>query len=140
MKKIPYIRVGTSYYKQVKAPTIAGHFNDILVHWNMETIKQDHGKDHLSKIPKYDGFTCIPNHINFKQEHLGFYNIYSPLGKQPKEGGIVYSLKFVEHIFGKHFELGLDYLQLLYLKPIQVLLILCLVSKERSTGKSTFLK
>tara|TARA_R110002049_G_scaffold298218_2_gene487808 strand:- start:27 stop:1130 length:1104 start_codon:yes stop_codon:yes gene_type:complete len=106
----------------------------------METIKQDHGKDHLSKIPKYDGFTCIPNHINFKQEHLGFYNIYSPLGKQPKEGGIVYSLKFVEHIFGKHYELGLDYLQLLYLKPIQVLPILCLVSKERSTGKSTFLK
>ena len=140
MKKTPYIRVGTSYYKQVKAPTIAGHFNDILVHWTMETIKQDHGKDHLSKIPKYDGFTCIPNHINFKQEHLGFYNIYSPLGKQPKEGTIKYSLKFIEHIFGKHYELGLDYLQLLYLKPIQVLPILCLVSKERSTGKSTFLK
>jgi len=106
----------------------------------METIKQDHGKDHLSKISKYDGFTCIPNHIHFKQEHLGFYNIYSPLGKQPKEGDIAYSLEFVEHIFGKHYELGLDYLQLLYLKPIQVLPILCLVSKERSTGKSTFLK
>ena len=50
MKKTPYIRVGTAYYKRVKAPTIAGHFNDILVHWNMETIKQDHGKDHLSKM------------------------------------------------------------------------------------------
>tara|TARA_R110000868_G_scaffold136776_1_gene349831 strand:- start:114 stop:617 length:504 start_codon:yes stop_codon:yes gene_type:complete len=80
--------VGTSYYKEVKAPTVAGHFNEILVHWNMETIKQDHGKDHLSKIPKYDGFTCIPSHINFKQEYLRFYNIYSPLGKQPKEGNI----------------------------------------------------
>lgn len=140
MKKTPYIRVGTSYYKQVKAPTIAGHFNDVLVHWNMETIKQDHGKDHLSKIPKYDGFTCMPNHTNFKQEHLGFYNIYSPLGKQPKAGDVSLSLKFVKHIFGTHYELGLDYLQLLYLKPIQVLPILCLVSKERSTGKSTFLK
>ncbi|PKQ43835.1 primase-helicase family protein [Confluentibacter flavum] len=140
MKQIPYIRVGTSYYKRVKAPTIAGHFNEILVHWNMETIKQDHGKDHLSKIPKYDGFTCIPSHIEFKQEYLGFYNIYSPLGKVPKEGDVTLSLKFVKHIFGKHYELGLDYLQLLYLKPIQVLPILCLVSKERSTGKSTFLK
>lgn len=140
MKQIPYIRVGTSYYKRVKAPTIAGHFNEILVHWNMETIKQDHGKDHLSKISKYDGFTCIPSHIEFKQEYLGFYNIYSPLGKVPKEGNITLSLKFVKHIFGKHYELGLDYLQLLYLKPIQVLPILCLVSKERSTGKSTFLK
>ena len=140
MKQIPYIRVGTSYYKRVKAPTIAGHFNEILVHWNMETIKQDHGKDHLSKVPKYDGFTCIPNHINFQQEYLGFYNIYSPLGKIPKGGDTSLSLKFVKHIFGKHYELGLDYLQLLYLKPIQVLPILCLVSKERSTGKSTFLK
>lgn len=140
MDQIPYIRVGTSYYKRVKAPTIAGHFNEILVHWNMETIKQDHGKDHLSKIPKYDGFTCIPNHLDFKQEYLGFYNIYSPLGKSPQEGDITLSLKFVRHIFGSHFDLGLDYLQLLYLRPIQVLPILCLVSKERSTGKSTFLK
>ena len=39
MKQTPYIRVGTSYYKEVKAPTIAGHFNEILVHWNMDTIK-----------------------------------------------------------------------------------------------------
>jgi len=140
MKQTPYIRVGTSYYKEVQAPTIAGHFNDILVHWNMETIKQDHGKDHLSKIPKYDGFTCIPSHVDFRQEYLGFYNIYSPLGKSPKEGDIPLSLLFVKHIFGSHYELGLDYLQLLYLKPIQVLPILCLVAKERSTGKSTFLK
>lgn len=140
MKKIPYLRIGTSYYKKVQAPTIAGHFNEILVSWSIETIRQDHGKSYLSNIPKYDGFTCIPSHINFKQEYLGFYNIYSPLGKKPKEGEIKLSLKFVKHIFGKHFELGLDYLQLLYLKPIQILPILCLVSKERSTGKSTFLK
>ena len=65
MKAIPYKRVGTTYYKLVAAPTIAGHFNEFLVHWNIETIKQDHGKAYLTKIPKYDGFTCIPNHINF---------------------------------------------------------------------------
>ena len=140
MKDTPYIRVGTAYYKMVKAPTIAGHFNEVLVHWNMETIKQDHGKDHLSKVPKYDGFTCIPSHIDFKQEYKGFYNTYSPLAKKPIEGEFGKSLKFVRHIFGKHYELGLDYLQLLYTKPVQVLPILCLVSKERSTGKSTFLK
>jgi len=140
MKKTPYIRVGTSYYKKVQAPTIAGHYNEILVSWSIETIRQDHGKSYLSKLPKYDGFTCMPSHIDFKQEYKGFYNIYSPLGKKPKEGEISLSLKFVKHIFGKHFDLGLDYLQLLYLKPIQILPILCLVSKERSTGKSTFLK
>jgi hypothetical protein len=66
--------------------------------------------------------------------------VYSPLGKVPKEGEVSLSLKFVKHIFGNHFELGLDYLQLLYTRPIQILPILCLISKERSTGKSTFLK
>ena len=140
MKAIPYIRVGTSYYKKVQAPTIAGHFNEILVSWSIETIRQDHGKSYLSKISKYDGFTCIPNHVDFKQEYKGFYNIYSPLSKTPKKGSIETTLHFVKHIFGKQYELGLDYLQLLYVKPIQVLPILCLVSKERSTGKSTFLK
>lgn len=140
MTSIPYLRVGTSYYKLVQAPTIAGHYNEILVHWNIETIRQDHGKDYLSKVPKFDGFTCIPSHIDFKQEYKGFYNTYSPLPTIPKEGECQTSLRFVQHIFGKHYELGLDYLQLLYTKPVQVLPILCLVSQERSTGKSTFLK
>ena len=140
MKTIPYLRVGTSYYKLVQAPTIAGHFNEILVHWNIETIRQDHGKDYLSKVPKYDGFTCIPSHIDFKQEYKGFYNTYSPLPGVPKDGTTETTTAFMKHIFGSHLELGLDYLQLLYTKPVQVLPILCLVSKERSTGKSTFLK
>jgi hypothetical protein len=46
----------------------------------------------------------------------------------------------MKHIFGGQAELGLDYLQLLYSNPTQMLPILCLVSKERVTGKTTFLK
>ena len=46
----------------------------------------------------------------------------------------------MKHIFGAHYELGLDYLQLLFTNPTQILPILCLVSRQRSTGKSTFLK
>jgi len=140
MKTVPYLRIGTSYYKQVNAPTIAGHYNEILVPWNIETIRQDHGKDYLSKVPKYDGFTCIPSHIDFRQEYEKFYNTYSELRNQPREGDITNSLSLVKHIFGTYGTLGLDYLQLLYTKPIQILPILCLVSKKRSTGKSTFLK
>lgn len=135
-----YVRVGTSYYKLVMVPTIAGHFNETLISWNVETIRQDHGKSFLSKIPKYDGFTCIPEHINFQPHYHKFYNIYSPLSRTPVEGDISHTKEFVKHIFGAHFELGLDYLQLLYTKPVQILPILCLVSQERSTGKSTFLK
>nr|WP_319997110.1 DUF5906 domain-containing protein [uncultured Draconibacterium sp.] len=108
--------------------------------WNIDTIKQDFGKTYVADIPKYDGFTCIPNHINFKQVCSGFYNKYSPLSNKPKKGSIDVSTLFVKHIFGNQYELGLDYLQLLYQKPVHILPILCLVSKERSTGKSTFLK
>lgn len=140
MSDMPYIRVGTSYFKKVKAPTISGDFNEILVPWNIDTIKQDFGKTYVADIPKYDGFTCIPNHINFKQVCSGFYNKYSPLSNKPKKGSIEVSTLFVKHIFGNQYELGLDYLQLLYQKPVHILPILCLVSKERSTGKSTFLK
>ena len=74
-----YIRVGVSYYKIVEAPTIAGQVNEILVSWNIETIRQDHGKTFLASIPRYDGFTCIPNHLNFQSTYNNFYNTYSPL-------------------------------------------------------------
>ena len=135
-----YIRVGTQYYKQVKAPSISGHVNKSLVPWNIETIRQDHGKTYLAAIPKYDGFTCIPDHLDFKSSYHNFYNTYAPLSHKLNEGECQVSLKFVRHIFGEHYELGLDYLQLLFVKPTQILPILCLVSRERSTGKSTFLK
>ncbi|RKN82859.1 primase-helicase family protein [Ulvibacterium marinum] len=140
MSTVSYIRVGTTYYKLVKSPSISGHFNEQLVSWNEHTIKQDHGKNFLSNVPKFDGFTCIPNHLDFKKEHHGFYNIYSPLEHSPAAGGIATTMKFLVHIFGKQLELGLDYLQLLYSRPTQILPILCLVSKERSTGKISFLK
>lgn len=102
MKIIPYLRVGTSYYKLVQAPTNARHFNEILVHWNIETIRQDDGKDYLSQVPNFDGFTCIPSHIDFKQEYKGFYNTYSPLPAITKDGIIKTTMTFIMHIFGNH--------------------------------------
>ncbi|WPY98839.1 primase-helicase family protein [Christiangramia sp. OXR-203] len=140
MKKISYIRVGTCYYKIVQIPTTTGNFNETLVPWNIETLRNDHGKAFIGTIKKYDGFTCLPGHKEFKQDCYGFYNTYSPLPHIPQEGKTEMSLRFIEHIFGSQMELGLDYLQLLYSKPLQMLPILCLVSKERVTGKTTFLK
>ncbi|MCK0190463.1 primase-helicase family protein [Arenibacter sp. F20364] len=140
MKDTPYIRVGTSYYKLVCVPTIAGNFNEIIVPWTLEAIRQDHGRSFIGGIKKYDGFTCLPSHIHFKQDCHGFYNTYAPLPHKLREGAFHYTIQLLEHIFGPQLDLGLDYLQLLYVKPVQVLPILCLVSKERSTGKTTFLK
>ncbi len=139
-KDIPYIRIGTSYFKIVQVPTINNEFNETLIKWDKNTIIQDHNRDFLSKIPKYDGSICFPSHINFSKEIHGFYNTYSPLKYQPKQGDCENTLKFFKHIFGNQFEYGLDYFKLLYEIPQQPLPVLCLVSKERATGKSSFLK
>ena len=147
--EIPYLRVGTTYYKTIEKPLISGDKISILVRWNRETIISDYGKTYLSQIPKYDGFCCIPSHLNYEKIIEGFYNMYNKIPYQPIEESlnsyalkekIQFSLNFMEHIFGEQLELGLDYIKILLEKPTQMLPILCLVSKERSTGKSTFIK
>ncbi len=68
-----------------------------------------------------------------------FLNLYEPIDHQPKQGDFPSVRSLIRHIFWEQYELGLDYLQLLYLQPVQKLPILLLVSEERNTGKSTFL-
>ena len=68
-----------------------------------------------------------------------FLNLYEPISHRPQEGDFPCIRSLMEHIFGEQYELGMDYLQLLYLYPVQKLPILLLVSEERNTGKSTFL-
>jgi hypothetical protein len=142
---IPYLRVGTTYYKTIEKPTISGDKLQILTKWSRETIIHDHEKKYLSKIPKYDGFCCIPEHINYRKFIDGFYNLYNEIPFQPASGeiqkeNIPFSINFMFHIFGEQLEFGLDYIKILLLYPTQILPILCLVSKERSTGKTTFIK
>jgi len=145
-QKIPYIRVGTTYYKVIEKPLISGDKTSVLVRWNRETIVSDHGKSYVSNVPKFDGFCCIPEHLNYQQIVQGFYNIYNEIPFAPSsengnlKNNIPFSLNFVKHIFGEQFEMGLDYLKILLQFPTQILPILCLVSKERATGKSTFIK
>ncbi|MCW3167911.1 DUF5906 domain-containing protein [Chryseobacterium sp. 09-1422] len=145
-QKIPYIRVGTTYYKVIEKPLISGDKTSVLVRWNRETIVSDHGKTYVSNVPKFDGFCCIPEHLNYQQIVQGFYNIYNEIPFAPSsetedlKSKIQFSMNFVAHIFGEQLEMGLDYLKILLQFPTQILPILCLVSKERATGKSTFIK
>ena len=134
-----FIRVGTTLYKVVDQPTINGGKVRKRIPWNMETLRQDYGKSYLARIPKYDGFCTVPDHTNYRREIDGFLNRYEPIPFQPAEGIFPHIHDFLAHIFGEQVELGYDYLQLLYLQPIQKLPILLLVSEERNTGKSTFL-
>lgn len=93
----------------------------------------------MENIEKYDGFCTIPEHLNYARSYRGFYNLYDPIAYQQQEGQCPITLSFVKHIFGNHYELGLDYLKLIYTLPTQRLPVLCLVSEQRETGKTTFL-
>lgn len=135
----PFVRVGTTLYKIVNQPRLNGGYVKKRIVWNNETLRQDYGKDYLANVPKYDGFCTVPDHVNYRQVIDNFLNLYEPIGHQPKEGDFSHIQALLHHIFGEQYELGVDYLQLLYLHPIQKLPILLLVSEERNTGKSTFL-
>ena len=134
-----FARVGTTLYKMVRQPSINGEFIERRVVWNVETFRQDYGNDKLSEIPKYDGFCTVPNHISYQPVIDKFLNLYEPIGHTPMPGECPLVLSLFNHIFGKQYELGLDYVQLLYTQPVQKLPILLLTSQERNTGKSTFL-
>mgnify|MGYP003617305313 CR=1 FL=1 len=145
-----FIRVGTSYYAIIERPTISKDTEKIMISWNKETIVNDLGKDYISAIKKYYGFCCIPQHINYEREVGDFYNIYHPLDYNIEieseidlnelQLKIPFTLKYIKHIFGEQYLLGLDYLKILLENPTQILPVLVLVSSERETGKSTFLK
>lgn len=134
-----YLRVGTTLYKIVQRPLMSGDFIEERRPWNYETLRQDHSKDFISQVEKFDGFCSVPDHVDYKRSIGKFLNQYDPINYLPQEGKCPVVLNFLTHIFGEQTELGLDYLQLLYLKPLIRLPILLLVSKERNTGKTTFL-
>ena len=139
ISKEEFIRVGTTLYKLVNQPRLNGGYVKKRIVWNNETLRQDYGKHFLATVPKYDGFCTIPDHVNYRPIVDKFLNLYEPIDHKPMEGDFPSIRSLVHHIFGEQYELGMDYLQLLYLQPVQKLPILLLVSEERNTGKSTFL-
>ena len=132
-------RIGTEYYKTCNYPLLSGDTIKTLRKWNKGEIVTDYGRDYLQTIKKYDGFITIPDHRNYKQEINSFYNEYEKIEHKLIKGEFPKTVEFLEHIFGEQYELGIDYLTILWQKPIQILPILCLVSDKRNTGKTSFL-
>ena len=139
MAKEEFIRVGTTLYKLVNQPRLNGGYVKKRIAWNNETLRQDYGKDYIGSVPKYDGFCTVPEHVSYQPVIGTFLNLYEPIDHRPIQGEFPHIQSLIRHIFGEQYELGMDYLQLLYLQPIQKQPILLLVSEERNTGKSTFL-
>lgn len=141
-KDYPYLRIGYTYKKIVEKPLMSGDTITYLENWTKEAIKDDHPEDKniIRKIPKYHGTIVFPDHLNYKREISNFYNLYEPILHEPKEGKCDKILMFLNHIFQSQINLGLDYISILYKFPNQHIPIICLVSKARKTGKSTFLE
>jgi hypothetical protein len=135
-----YVRVRTDYYKIVEKPMTDGTRQQHLIKWKYAFIKADHGREYAEEVPCYDDFITFPDNINPQQVVDGkFWNLYHPMKFKPEPGEFPNIDKLMEHIFGEQKELGYDYLQQLYLEPQQKLPIIVLVSRERNTGKSTFM-
>ncbi len=142
MQDAEYMRIGTSYYRIVHQPLISGDSLETVVKWSREAIVDDHTKRFLIEIPRYLGFCTIPSNIKYQRVINGFYNRYEPPRYFPDTlsgSNTDNILGFIRHIFGEQYELGLDFISILYLNPTQILPILSLVSVERKTGKTTFL-
>jgi len=138
-----YVRIGTSFYKLVNKPSLTGKIKEVIIPWSRQAILDDHNKETISEMKKYEGFIVHPSHDNYKKEHHHFYNQYQPLNHdlkvEYKEGSISNTLEFLNHIFGDQIQISLDFLTIMWKMPTQILPILCLVSEERNTGKTTFL-
>ena len=151
-----YVRVGVNYYHVVNEE-FNGYTETSLSLWKSTLIKDDYGKKFLGQVPKFDGFANIPENdperyrrvIHAKKNDItsSLYNLYAPILHHPQDGEWKTINKLIHHIFDYKniagvpmYEMALDYIQLLYTRPAQHLPILCLVSQEQATGKSTFLK
>lgn len=157
-----YIRVGCDFYK--KMWKINQHIDIkhqqpvmVLAPWSVGEITRDFGenKKFLSMIPKYDMFVNVPCNTGgykriFEYQNEGLitrcYNRYNEVRLDIKPGPWPTIEKFLQHIFSAEntsgeclYQFGLDYLQLAFYKPTQKLPVICLVSKKRNTGKTTFL-
>ncbi len=154
-----YFRVTDTYFQFIDKPNKYGQLEKQFIERKAATIKGDYkaDKNFIDNIPKYLAFCTVPDHVNYQQSIHGCFNIYSPFEHEILEGECETSMEFVKHIFGTNkikytpkgsdteieiyeYDLGLDYIQLLFQRPQQVLPILCLVSQERQTGKTTFAK
>jgi len=127
-------RVGDGYYRQIN---VLG--KEKLIGVSRQTIIDDYGKDVLKEVPKFETFCNRPDNKGDFETPANLFNTYVPFKHIASSGEWNNTKNLLLQVFGDQYEYGLDYLQLLYEKPMQTLPILCLVSEARQTGKTTFI-
>ena len=135
-----YFRVGDNYFEKLYVPNKKGTL-EYQYHRRLSgTISSDCGKNIFEFIDKHKAFCVVPDHRNHQEVIDYCFNRYKPFEHEAstEDSDCPETIGFLTHIFGEQLQVGLDYIQLLYHNPTQMLPILCLVSKENNTGKSTF--
>lgn len=135
---IRYVRVGNDYLERGFKIDTRERSIPVWNKRNKEHIVDDFGKEFLKTIPKFYDFCVVPDHHNYKQVIKNCFNLYHRIDTEPCEGSITTWQTMMSHVGGDQVELLWDYVQLVWQKPRQILPVLCLVSKEQGTGKSTF--
>ncbi|TKB96867.1 primase-helicase family protein [Pedobacter cryophilus] len=149
-----YMRVGCDFLRIIYVPNSKGVLMRKLEGWKSGEIQRDYViglgiKNFFNTIPKYFSFCNVPENKTelYKQEIENCYNLYYPLDHKLEVGEFPKTEAFLKHIFGEailssgftNYQLALDWLTIIYQEPTQKLPAICLVSKEKNTGKSTFL-
>ena len=136
-----YILVGGEYYKISRYQDDTGRIISQRIPWSKWRLNLDFKKNPEDKdlIPRYDAFYNEPMHIGYKRRIGEYYNCYEDIELVPQSGSWETTRRFLEHLFGDMVEVIYDYLTILYVHPKQKLPILLLVSKQKQTGKTTFL-
>ena len=142
--EVAYCRVGCDWFKVFNKKNRYGGSDVVLKGWKKDELKEDHTKNILKVIPKYDDFIIIPDNKDYVSVHDNCYNLYCKFpheldNNNITEEDIPHTTNFLRHIFKEHYDIGLKYFKVLYERPQQHLPILVLVSEDRVTGKTTFL-
>lgn len=147
-----YCIIGTDVFKYIQK----NEYDYELKKWSKSRIIEDFGKKIINHIPKFDDITNEPENDPAKYrrritiEKDGFkttlYNRYNKIEHSPTPGEWPNIEKLLHHIFDYAntsqtplYDFILDWLKLTYESPKQHLPVLCLVSAENKTGKTTFL-
>lgn len=133
-----YMCVGGKYFAEVVNYDVSGRAFYDNVPINKEAIVDRFGRKLLTDIPYYETMCIVPSHTNYKPIIGRCFNRYYPLPYAPNKGDHPTWDILLTRVFGEQFELGLDYLTIAYRYPTQVLPVLCLVSVENGTGKSSY--
>jgi hypothetical protein len=147
-----YARVETNWYKIIRKPDNRGNQVRQISKTSVGNLTLDYVKkgypQFLQTIETYDDFINIAENdpdkykrrIVSTDDTSSFYNMYEPISHRPEVGEWKYIRDFLNHIFGEQYIHALDYLYMTYLHPAIKMPVICLVSREGGTGKTTFLK